>query len=63
MTEPKRTSGRFLGIPYDWDTPTWQRFRATVWNPDDPRLFVPKVFGWGWTLNLARLLQRKPDSG
>lgn len=57
--EPKR-SGRFLGIPYDWNRPTWPGFRSRVWNPDEPRLLVPKAFGWGWTINVARLFGRKP---
>ncbi|HET7567934.1 MAG TPA: DUF5808 domain-containing protein [Gaiellaceae bacterium] len=24
------------------------------------RLFVPKAYGWGYSVNLARLLGRKP---
>jgi uncharacterized membrane protein len=28
-----------------------------MWNPDEP-LFVPRVFGWGWTINFARLFGR-----
>jgi Family of unknown function (DUF5808) len=62
-TEPKRKSGRFLGIPYNWDKPTWQRIRTRLWNPEEPRLFVPKAFGWGYTINLARLFGRPPKSG
>jgi hypothetical protein len=57
--EPRRT-GRFLGIPYDWRRLTKARFKERWWNPDDPRLFTPKSFGWGWSINLARLLGRKP---
>jgi hypothetical protein len=55
-------SGRFLGIPSDWRRPTWQRFRSRVWNPDEPRLFVPRAFGWGYAVNLARLFRRQPKS-
>ena len=57
--EPKR-SGRFLGIPYDWRRPSKARLKERWWNPDDPRLFTPKSFGWGWSINLARLFGRKP---
>jgi len=46
-------TGTFLGIPYDWRRPTWARLKARVWNPDDPRLFTPKWFGWGYSINLA----------
>jgi hypothetical protein len=58
----KTRTGRFLGIPYDWRRPTWKRLGSRIWNRDEPRLFVPKAFGWGWTINFARLLRRKPSS-
>jgi len=48
-------TGLFLGIPYDWRAPTWARVRARWWNPDDPRVLTPKVFGWGFDLNLYRV--------
>jgi uncharacterized membrane protein len=55
-------TGTFLGIPYDWRRPTVARAKSRWWNPEDPRLLTPKTFGWGWDINLARLLGRKPDS-
>ena len=30
---------------------------------DEPDLFVPRVFGWGWTINFARLFAREPKRG
>ncbi len=42
-------------VPYDFRMPTLERARSRWWNTDDDRLFVPQVFGVGWTLNLARL--------
>ncbi|HET8607531.1 MAG TPA: DUF5808 domain-containing protein [Gaiellaceae bacterium] len=53
----KRT-GTFLGVPYDWRRPTWARTRERWWNPKEPRLFVPKVYGWGYDVNLAQLTKR-----
>ena len=53
-------TGTFLGIPYDWRRPTAARVRSRLWNPAEPRLFVPSVFGLGWDINLARLLGRHP---
>jgi Family of unknown function (DUF5808) len=50
--------GRFLGIPYDWRTPTWERVKLRVWNPADRRLLTPKTFGWGYDLNLYELARR-----
>jgi len=41
------------------------RHRLRYWNPDDPRLFTPKVFGAGWTVNaywlvhLVRYVRRR----
>jgi uncharacterized protein DUF5808 len=53
-------TGKFLGIPYDWRRPTAKRVKSRWWNPNDRRVFTPKAFGWGWDINLARLLARKP---
>jgi hypothetical protein len=39
------------GVPYNWNKPTKQRTRDALWNPDNPKLFPPKVFGAGWTFN------------
>jgi uncharacterized membrane protein len=30
-----------------------------MWNPSEPRLFVPKAFGWGYSINFARLFRRR----
>jgi uncharacterized membrane protein len=35
--------------------PTLERAKSRWWNPQDDRLFVPTVFGVGWTINAARL--------
>ena len=48
--------GEVLGIvPYDFRPPTLERARSRWWNPGDERLFMPTVFGVGWTVNFARL--------
>jgi Family of unknown function (DUF5808) len=59
MTYPPRT-GKFPRIPYVWRRPTVARLKSRWWNPDDPRLFTPRAFGWGWAINFARLFGRKP---
>ena len=48
--------GNVYGIPYDFRRPTFARIRDAMWNPDDPRLFTPRPFGVGWSVNLARLM-------
>jgi hypothetical protein len=48
--------GHFAGVPYDFRRPTVQRLKSRWWNPDDPRLFTPKTFGWGYDVNLYRLV-------
>lgn len=39
--------------------------RLRVFDPESPRLFVPRSFGWGWELNLgavaAKLGLIRPD--
>lgn len=59
MSKSAKT-GTFLGVPYDWRRPTVARLKSRWWNPDDPRLLTPRWFGWGYDINLARALGRKP---
>ena len=49
-----------VAVPYDLRPPTLGRLRQRLWAPEEPRLFVPQVFGVGWTVNVARLLRRHP---
>ena len=59
--EPR--TGTFLGVPYDWRRKGFlSRLKQRWWNPADPRLFTPKTFGWGYDINVARVLRRKPKS-
>lgn len=58
----RRKTGTFLRIPFDWRRPTVARAKSRWWNPDEPRLFTPKAFGWGFAVNFARLLGRKPKA-
>jgi len=54
--EERTWEGSVAGIvPYDFRMPTLERARSRWWNTNDERLFVPQVFGVGWTINLARL--------
>jgi hypothetical protein len=55
---PHGRHGRFLGLPYDWRRPTLARIRSRMWNPAEPKLLVPKAFGWGYDLNVAALVRR-----
>ena len=52
--EPDAPShGRFGGVPIDLSAPTAERVAHTWWNPRDERIFVPRVFGIGWALNVG----------
>ncbi len=44
---------RFGGIPIDLTPPTAERIAYTWWNPRDERIFVPRVFGLGWSVNVG----------
>ncbi len=51
-----RTGSRhasFHGVPIDFTRPTAERVASTWWNPRDERIFVPRVFGLGWALNVG----------
>ena len=55
-SEDRTWNGTLAGfVPYDLRRPTVARARSRWWNPEEPRVFVPKVFGVGWTLNVGRL--------
>jgi Family of unknown function (DUF5808) len=44
-----------MHMPYDWRRPSGARIRRRWWNPDDPRILVPKAFGWGYVINFGAL--------
>lgn len=55
----KRTwHGHIFGVPYEFRRPTLARFRQRNWNPDDPRILVPNIWGIGWTFNLHAVARR-----
>jgi hypothetical protein len=47
--------GRIGFVPYDFRPPTVERLRERLWNPNDPRIFTPHVWGVGWTINFYQL--------
>lgn len=47
----KKDHGDYGGIPYDFRRPTWKRAKQRMWNKKDHRVFTPKSWGIGWTLN------------
>jgi hypothetical protein len=40
--------------------PTRAQLKRDIWRPDDSRLVVRKAWGWGFTIDFARLF-RRPD--
>lgn len=50
--------GELFGfVPYDLRPPTLTRLRDSLWQPDTDKLFLPRGFGVGWSVNFARILQ------
>jgi hypothetical protein len=39
--------------------PTRTKLKRDFWRPDEPRLFVRKAWGRGWTINFARVVRRE----
>ena len=58
----KQATGTFMKVPYDFRVPTLQRLRERFWNPDDARIFTPRFFGVGWSLNVYRLRERLKEA-
>ncbi|MET8579018.1 DUF5808 domain-containing protein [Streptomyces sp. NPDC005012] len=56
---------RLLGLPVETRGPVDAEVRSRVWDPADPRLIVPRLFGLGWRVNLGAFAVRlgliRPD--
>lgn len=50
-----RSSGRVLGMPYELLPPTAERVASRWWDPMNPHIIVPRLFGLGWTVNFGAL--------
>jgi len=50
--------GSFLGVPYELRPPTMERVRASLWDPGDPRILTPTIFGWGFSVNFGAIARR-----
>ena len=50
--EERDWHGEIMFVPYDFRPFSVKRVQERWWNPDDPRLFTPHVFGAGWSINL-----------
>lgn len=63
--EGPQPQGRVLGMPYDFRGVSASRVAERVWNPADSRVFMPRLFGLGWTFNFGAIAVRlgliRPD--
>ncbi|HYO85275.1 MAG TPA: DUF1648 domain-containing protein [Dermatophilaceae bacterium] len=57
--------GRILGVPVEVRGPLSAAVRSRVWDPANPAVFVPRLLGAGWTVNLGAVAVRlgllRPD--
>src|SRR2546421_9133239 len=58
-SEERTWYGKIAGIPYDFRLPTVERIRATFWNKDTSKIFLPHAFGIGWSINMYPILHPK----
>ncbi len=62
---PRRAQARVLGVPVETRGITDDRVVARAWDPANPNLLVPRLFGGGWRLNLGAVAVRlgllRPD--
>lgn len=60
--EPQATA---FGVPFEARSAADAGVRSRIWNPQDPRLIVPRLLGGGWMLNLGAVAVRlgllRPD--
>jgi hypothetical protein len=57
--EERTWYGKIAGIPYDFRLPTVERIRDTFWNKNTSKIFLPQVFGIGWSINLYPIIHPK----
>ena len=62
---PPDDAKRILGVPYNFGPMSAEEVASRLWNPSDPRILMPRVFGIGWTFNLGAIAVRlglvRPD--
>lgn len=62
---PQDARWRVLGLPVEVRGPVSAEVRARTWDPTNPHLVVPRLFGLGWTLNYGAVAVRagllRPD--
>lgn len=46
---------RVLGIPVEFRGLWNRQVRSRIWDPGNPQLLVPRLFGAGWSLNMGSL--------
>jgi len=58
-------TGTLLGMPYELRLPTPERVAQRWWDPMEPKILVPRVFGLGWDVNFGAIAVRlgmiRPD--
>lgn len=64
-SEPAPAQARVLGVPVETRGMTRPQVRARVWDPSNPAVWVPRLMGGGWTVNLGAVAVRlgllRPD--
>ena len=58
-------TGTLLGMPYELRMPTAERVALRWWDPMNPNVLAPRLFGVGWDLNFGAVAVKlgliKPD--
>jgi len=64
-SDPTAGEGDVFGVPFETRGPTDPAVRSRIWSPSEPHIFVPRMFGLGWTVNLGAVAVRlgllRPD--
>ena len=49
---------RVARLPYEWRKPTPKCLMRGIWDPEERRVLVPKIYGWGYGVNLHTVARR-----
>jgi hypothetical protein len=56
-SEQREWHGEVGGVPYDFRRPNIDKLVRSAWDPNNPAVIVPPVFGIGWGVNFARVAE------
>jgi hypothetical protein len=59
--EQRTWQGTVAGVPYDLRPASVSNILRDFWNPESDKIFNPRAFGLGWSVNIAAVKRKIDD--